>query len=151
MRPERVLGNFSLGFFIYAAAAALVSILAGWPAQFGGAGDPQRVGAEFLTRGTAIAPPLVPLLILGGAAFLVRKGRRWRTIGAVVLLLLGVVFVIAGLGEAFAPSPATAPRAVLLVGGVIAAGGGVVLAGLSVATLIATYRRRSQPDDAESV
>mgnify|MGYP001471836876 CR=1 FL=1 len=151
MRPERVLGNFSLGFFIYAAAAALVSILAGWPAQFGGAGDPDKVGIEFVSRGTAIAPPLVPLLVLGGGALLVRRGRHWSTLGAVVLLLLGVLFVIGGIGEAFAPSPVTAPRAALVIGGVLAAGGGAVLVGLSLAALIAKFRGRNHPDDAESV
>ena len=38
-------------------AATLVAVVAGWPAQFGGAGNPDSVAAEFLTRGTALSPP----------------------------------------------------------------------------------------------
>lgn len=98
-----------------------------------------------------MAPPLVPLLVLGGAALLFRKGRHRSTLAAAVMLLLGIVFVIGGLGEALAPSPATAPRAVLVIGGVVAAGGGAALAGLSVATLIDEFRRRDHSNDAESV
>ncbi len=35
---------------------AIVSIAAGWPAQFGGQGDPDAVASEFLTRGTHSLP-----------------------------------------------------------------------------------------------
>lgn len=43
---------------------AVVSIVAGWPAQFGGSGDPNNVAGEFVARGTATAPPLVPIMVL---------------------------------------------------------------------------------------
>ena len=145
MKAVRALWMFGIAFFIYAAVAAVVSVLAGWPAQFGGAGDPANVGGEFLSRGTAIAPPLVPLVALGGGALLVRKGGWWGAVGAVTLLLLGVVFVIGGLGEALAPSPLTAPRVVLVVGAVLAVGGGVTLASLSVAALVAMRRIQAGP------
>lgn len=74
-----------------------------------------------LARGTPAAPPVIPLLLLGGAALLVRHRGRWGTAAAILLLLLGVVFVFGGFGEIFAPDPVTAPRVVLVVGGLIAA------------------------------
>ena len=43
---------------------AVVSMVAGWPTQFGGSGDPNNVAGEFVARGTATAPPLVPIMVL---------------------------------------------------------------------------------------
>ena len=37
---------------------AVISILARWPHQFGGSGDPHRMLQQFAGSGTALAPPL---------------------------------------------------------------------------------------------
>ena len=66
---------------------------------------------------------------------------RWGIAAAILLLLLGVVFVIGGFGEIFARDPATVPRVVLVVGGLIAAIGGVALASLGVAVLVERFGR----------
>jgi hypothetical protein len=57
------------------------------------------------------------------------------------ILLIGVVFVISGFGEIFAPDPVTAPRVVLVVGGLIAAIGGIALASLGVLALVERFGR----------
>jgi hypothetical protein len=100
---------------------AIVSIAAGWPAQFGGEGDPDAVASEFLTRGTALAPPLIPLLLFVLCAFGARRDDRLGTIATIGAVLLAVAFVIGSLGEAFAPETPDVPRAALLASGVIGA------------------------------
>jgi ABC-type amino acid transport system permease subunit len=75
------------------AVAAGVSISRGLPADFGGFlnGDPDNVLLDFLTlKGTAIAPPLVLMVVLGLAAAL----RSSLAIG-----LIGAFGVVGYLGE----------------------------------------------------
>ena len=100
---------------------AIISIAAGWPAQFGGRGDPDSVASEFLTRGTAFAPPLIPLVLFALCAFGARRDGRWAMVATVGAILLAVVFVIGSLGEAFASETPDVPRAALLASGVIGA------------------------------
>jgi hypothetical protein len=111
-------------------AATLLAIVAGWPAQFGGPGDPDAVAAEFLTRGTALSPPAVPLALFAGAALLSRRGGAAGVVATVVLMLLGVVFVVGGLGEAVAPATADVPALALM-----ASGGAAALLGVAVLVL----------------
>lgn len=59
---------------------AIVAIAAGWPAQFGGGGDAGDVAGEALTRGTALSPPLGPVVVLADAPVLaVRRGAVGNT------------------------------------------------------------------------
>ncbi len=138
----RRLHRTGLAAFGYSALAAFASIVAGWPAQFGGRGDPAEVAAEFVSRGTAAAPPLFVLLVLGGAALCVRGRGGWGVAAAGVLSVLGVLFVIAGFGEMLAPDPVTTPRPVLVVAGVLAVAWGTVLAYLGAAFLAGIVRAR---------
>ena len=117
---------------------AIVSIVAGWPAQFGGEGDPDAVASEFLTRGTALAPPLIPLLLFALCAFGARRDDRWAMIATIGAVLLAVVFVIGSLGEAFASPTPDVPRAALLTSGVI----GALLSLSVIATGVAHLRER---------
>jgi hypothetical protein len=57
MRWSNRLSTYGLVFFGYGVLAAVVTIVARWPAQFGGPGDPAHVAQEFISRGTAAAPP----------------------------------------------------------------------------------------------
>ncbi len=94
---------------------AVVSIVAGWPDQFGGSGDPNNVAGEFVARGTATAPPLVPIMVLLLVFILLALSRRWwGTLGVVGLCLLAVFTFIGSLGEAGAPYTPDVPRAVLV-------------------------------------
>jgi len=110
--------------------ATLLAIVAGWPAQFGGPGDPDDVAAEFLTRGTALSPPALPLALFAGAALLARRRGAAGVVATVVLMLLGVVFVVGGLGEAAAPATADVPALALT-----ASGGAAALLGVAVLVL----------------
>jgi hypothetical protein len=122
-------------------AATVLAIVAGWPAQFGGAGDPEAVAAEFLTRGTALSPPAVPLALFVAAALLSRRRGAGGVVAIVVLMVLGVVFVVGGLGEAMAPATADVPVIALTASGVAAALLGVAVLVLSV---LALRERRSR-------
>ena len=110
--------------------ATMLAIVAGWPAQFGGPGDPDDVAAEFLTRGTALSPPALPLALFAGAALLARRRGAAGVVATVVLMLLGVVFVVGGLGEAAAPATADVPALALT-----ASGGAAALLGVAVLVL----------------
>ena len=111
-------------------AATVVSVVAGWPAQFGGAGHPDAVATEFLTRGTALSPPLLPLVLFVAMALLSPRRGVTGVTATVVLMLLGVVFVIGGVGEAAAPATPYVPAVALT-----ASGSAAVLLGLAVLAL----------------
>jgi hypothetical protein len=94
---------------------AVVSIAVNWPSQFDGVGT--NAGEEFVTRGTAVAPPLVPMLLFAAALVLAQRGGRWRTVGLVVICLLCVLFVVGSLGELFAEPTVDVPHWVLVASG----------------------------------
>lgn len=124
--------------FAVMVVGVIISIGAGWPAQFGGQGDPDAVASEFLTRGTALAPPLIPLVLFALFAFGAQRDDRWGTIATIGAVLLAVVFVIGSLGEAFASETPDVPRAALLASGVI----GALLSLTVIATGVAHWRER---------
>lgn len=140
--PVSQLSSVALWLFAYCAASSVVSIAAGWPAQFGGAGDPSNVAEEFLSRGTATAPPLIPLLLLGATAVLARV-QRAPAFTSVALVVMGALFVIGSVGEIRAPEPVTTPRGVLIAGGVIAGGWGLLLVWRGLVVLRAVAQARS--------
>lgn len=86
-RRLRALAGIS---FLYFVLGALVSILAKWPAHFGGPGDPTNVLTEFFSRGTALAPPPVAMLVFGGLTMLARRRDGWGTAGIIGLMALAV-------------------------------------------------------------
>lgn len=125
--------------------ATVVAVLAGWPAQFGGPGDPDAVASEFLTRGTALSPPAVPLALFALAGWLARRTGPLRTAGLVLLLPLSVAFVVGGLGEALAPATPDVPRAALLLSGASAVALGALVLALAGAALVTGRRVVAAP------
>jgi hypothetical protein len=104
-----------------------------WPAQFGGAGDPDNVAMEMWLRGTAIGAPVVLTIILAVATLAAARPGRVGTAGTIVIVLISLLIIVGGSGEAFGvPSP-DVPTAVLIFSGVMN-----VL--LSLATLYVAYR-----------
>ena len=92
--------SVSVLILVVSILSALISIIAGWPAQFGGPGDPNNVAGEFLTRGTATAAPLFPILVLLVVFILLVPSRRWwGTLAAVGLCLLAVLIFIGRWGK----------------------------------------------------
>ncbi len=122
MRPttQRLISVAVLIFVVWV-VGTVVAVMAGWPAQFGGPGNPSNVASEFLSRGTALSPPLAPMVALVVFAFLARSRRWWGTLGVVGLCLLAVVTFVGGMGEAFAPATPDVPRAVLVLSGLLGA------------------------------
>lgn len=119
-RGARGLVAWSGALFVVVLIGALVAIAAGWPAQFGGGGDPTDVASESLSRGTALSPPLAPVLLFVVALALAVRAGTLGKIGTVLVMLVSVVFVVGGLGEAFAAPTPDVPKAALVLSGLLA-------------------------------
>jgi hypothetical protein len=102
---------------------AAISIALNWPSQFDGVGT--DAGDEFATRGTALAPPLVPMVVFAAAIALAVRRDRWATVGIVLVCLMCTLFVVGSVGELAAEATDDVPRAVLVASGVV----GLVLYG----------------------
>jgi uncharacterized membrane protein HdeD (DUF308 family) len=89
--------------------------------------------------------PLAPWIALVVFALLARSRRWWGTLAVVVLCLLGVLFIIGGLGEVFTPPTPYVPRAVLIAAGVVYVLLGVALVVSGVADLTDRVRASRQP------
>jgi hypothetical protein len=142
MRATRALCVAAPVVVVLVALGAVVSIVQGWPHQFGGQGDPAHVASEFLSSGTALAPPLLVLVILALVAACVRRGDRWGTIACWALVPLSALMIVGSLGEALASPTDDVPRAVQVLDGVWGCVAGVVLAVLAIASL---RERRAAP------
>jgi hypothetical protein len=111
----------------------VLCVLMRWPAQFGGAGDPDNVASEMLLRGTAIGAPVLLTVVLALGALAAARPGRAGTAGVVVVVVMSLLIIVGGSGETFGiPSP-DVPTAVLIFSGVVN-----VL--LSLVTLLLAYR-----------
>jgi hypothetical protein len=115
-RPAAAAAFAMLG---YQVVATIVAVAANYPSQFDHTGT--DAGAELFSRGTALSAPVPILLALAAAAvFALRRG--WLgLVGAVVVGLIAVVFVVGFLGEAFAEPTPDVSKPVLVSSGVIGA------------------------------
>jgi hypothetical protein len=111
---------------------AIIAVNQGLPAEFGGKGDADKVLGEFLTRGTAMSPPLAPLVIL---AILAAAATVRNVVGSVALaaiMVVAVLFAIGGIWEPNNPAGSDMPTAmhvVLKFSGVVASVAVALLAG----------------------
>jgi hypothetical protein len=98
------------------ALGLVISVAAGWPAEFGGVGDPENVLGEFPSRGTLLAAPIAPLIVLVVGLVLALRGNRWlASLGLLALVVVPVLFVIGTLGEPLRPQASDPPVAFLIV------------------------------------
>jgi hypothetical protein len=117
-----------------------------WPSEFViGEVSEHNVTLVDMFSGTVSSLPLAPWLALIVFALLARSRRWWGTLAVVVLCLLGVLFIIGGLGEVFTPPTPYVPRAVLVTAGVVAGVLGLSLLVTGVIDLIDRVRTRRQP------
>jgi hypothetical protein len=116
---------------------AVVSVLARWPLQFGGLGSRQHMLSDFVTSGTALAPPLAFLLLFAVASLLIRRRGVWSTVAQVVLLLISAFMVLGALGEAFAGATPDVPRVVQVFSGLWGTIAGALLAVLCARSILA--------------
>jgi hypothetical protein len=125
--------QINVAVIVFHIVTTVICVVLRWPAQFGGAGDPDNVAAEMWLRGTAIGAPVVLTIVLALAALAAARPGRIGTAGTIVVALMSLLIIIGGSGEAFgAPSP-DVPTAVLIFSGVAN-----VL--LSLVTLYFAYR-----------
>ena len=138
---KRLLAVSALAGVVWTAGAAL-ALTFGWPAQFGGPGDPDDVAGDLVIRGTAASPPLFLMLVLAVFAILVRRPGRWGTLAAVRICLLAVLTFAVSLGQTLASPTPDVPGVVLVASGAV--GGLLSLALLlsGVADLAARARNR---------
>jgi hypothetical protein len=146
MRPTtRRLVSVAGLIFVVSVIGLVLAVLFQWPTQFDGSDNPNVTAGEVVTGGTVTYLPLLPWIALAVFAFLARSRRWWGTLAVVVLSLLGVLFIIGGLGEAFAPPTPYVPRVVLIAAGVVYGGLGLALVLSGIAELMDRVRagRRS--------
>ncbi len=107
MRPARLVVSAVL-LLAAGGIAAVVSVSEGLPAEWGRGfagglavhGDPHDVLGGFLTwRGTALAPPLVLLIVLAALALLAASRGAWQRLGVVGLTAFGAAATVGYLGE----------------------------------------------------
>jgi hypothetical protein len=117
-----------------------------WPSEFViGKVTEHDVTLADIGSGTVTSIPLAPWIALIAFALLARSRRWWGTLAVIVLCLLGVLFIIGGLGEVFTPPTPYVPRAVLLVAGVVGGVLGLSLVLSGIADLIDRARERRRP------
>ncbi len=92
----------------------IVSLLAHWPHQFGGHGDPHHMIQQFVSNGTALAPPLVLMIALAVVGLVAGRDDRWGLAGAVLMIPIGALLVMGSVGEFLAAASPDVPRAVQL-------------------------------------
>jgi len=145
MRATRWLGLAAPVIFALTVAAAAVSLMARWPYQFGGHGSRAHMFADFVQSGTALAPPLLILVIFGVSAVLVTRRDAWGTVGCVLILALSVLMVAGSAGEALAKATPDVPRAVQIFSGVFGCAAALVLAPLAVVSIRERRAGRRRP------
>jgi hypothetical protein len=143
MKPStKRLASVAALTFIVSLVGAVLAIVFQWPTQFDGSGTANVTAEEFIAGGTATSIPLVPWAALGVFALLARSRRWWGTLAVMGLCLLGPLFVIGGMGEAFAPATLHVPRAVLVISGAVYVLLGMTLFLSGVFDLIGRWRSR---------
>ena len=115
---------------------AVLAISEGLPAEFGGRGDPDNVAGEFLTRGTAMSPPLVPMIVLAALLAISLSRAWWGTLALIGMGIVGVLFAVGGLGEPNNPAGSDLPQWVHLTIKVLGVGLSVLLVVLVLAEIV---------------
>ena len=147
MRPTtRRLFSVALLICVVSVVGFVVAYIFQWPSEFvTGEVSEHNVTLADIGSGTVSSIPLVPWIALVVFALLGRSQRWWGTLAVVVLCLLGVLFIIGGLGEVFtSPTPFVA-RAVLIAAGVAYVVLGVALLLSGIADLVDRARQRRRP------
>ncbi|CAA9329818.1 MAG: hypothetical protein AVDCRST_MAG29-974 [uncultured Nocardioidaceae bacterium] len=132
------LRKFTLAVLVLNVVAAGIAIVVNLPAQFGGVGT--DASEEFLTRGTAISAPALPVVLMLLVLLLVTRRDRWGWLGIGLALLTAVTVGVGGFGEMAAEPTADTSKAVLTAAGIAWL---VVAAVLIALATTATVRSRN--------
>lgn len=145
MRPTtRRLVSLGTLIIVLSLVGFVLALIFQWPSQFtlDPAADSTVTFGDFV-QGTVTSIPLIPMIVLAIATALAASRRWWGTLGVVLLALIGPVFVLGGLGEAFSEPTPDVPRAVVVVAGAIYVLLGVSLLAFAIIDLIDRVRNRS--------
>lgn len=145
---QRLLG-FTVAVLILNVVAAIVAVIANWPAQFGQVGT--DAGAEVLSSGTAISAPLIPVAALLVVALFAHRQGALGWVAIVAALFAAASVIIGGFGELMAEPTANTPKAVLTVGGLVWLLVGITLIILAVSAAVERLRRKKLPNHSSSV
>ena len=121
---------------------AIVSLIARWPYQFNGPGAPDSVWPDFINNGTALAPPLVLIVVLALLTLGVHLSAWVQSLSGILLAVLALVMIVGAAGELLSPTSPDVPRAIQLIGGATNASLAVALLATTVGWLVA--RRRAK-------
>ena len=116
MEASKRLSLFAAVILLLNVVATVVAILANWPSQFGAVRT--DAGDDFLTAGTAISAPVLPVVLLVMVALLARRhgAPGWIAVGAA--LTTAVLFFIGAMGELAAEPTVDTPKAILVGAGI---------------------------------
>lgn len=134
----RRLRLLAVGILLLNVVATVVAIAVNLPSQFGIVGT--DASDEFLSSGTAISAPLLPVLLLLLVVLLAGRRDRWAWAGIAAAYLTAATVAIGGVGEMVAQPTADTPGWVLVGAGVAWI---VIAAALAVQATLAVAGRRS--------
>ncbi|MGH8961259.1 MAG: hypothetical protein ACRDWT_08635 [Jatrophihabitantaceae bacterium] len=117
----------------------VISLAARWPLGTGRHSDPHRMLGDFVSNGTALAPPLFIVIVLLVLAVGVQRSDRWGTATTVLLVPLAAVMAVGAAYDAGATANPHVPTAAQLVGGIVGAALSVLLLGLAIAALVTAH------------
>ena len=137
------LARFTLVLLVLNVLATIIAVAVNLPAQFGGVGT--DAGAEFLTRGTAISAPLLPVVLMVLVVLMAPRRDRWSWVGIALAYLTAVMVGIGGIGEMTAEPTEDTSRAVLLTGGIAWLAVAAVLFALATAALVRARTTATAP------
>jgi peptidoglycan/LPS O-acetylase OafA/YrhL len=138
-----MLRSFAAAILVLNVIATVVAIIVNLPSQFGIVGT--DAGREFLTSGTAISAPLIPVVSLLIVVAFVRRRDRWRWVGIAAGWFAALSVAIGGYGELVAEPTEDTPKAVLVVSGIV-----FLTIGLALAALSTAAAAQRPPDDVAS-
>lgn len=127
----------------------VITLAARWPLGTGRHGDPHRMLSDFVSNGTALAPPLFIVIALLVLAAGVQRADRLGTAATVLLVPLAAVMAVGAAVDAGATVNPRVPTAAQLVGGIVDVALSLLLLALAIAALVTSRTgARSVPSPA---
>jgi hypothetical protein len=96
---RRIVVVAGAALIVIGALADVYSIAHHLPYAFGGHGDPDRVRQEWTANGTALGPPLMPLIVLVLFTPLAIARQWWGGVAEVFLILVALAELVGTVGE----------------------------------------------------
>ncbi len=135
---------FALVLLVLNVVATIIAVAVNLPAQFGGVGT--DAGQEFVTRGTAISAPLLPVLLMVLIVLLAPRRDRSSWAGIALAYLTAAVVGLGGVGEMVAEPTTDTSSAVLTISGIAWLVAAAVLIVLATTAVVRSRRPPAGPD-----